>query len=75
MAMTMEGERSLLRIHFDIQDETAAQAMLGEDDAQRHPGRPTPSISHGIAQRGNPPWRSCSTLSLRAGGHFAIEVE
>ena len=73
MAMTMEGERSLLRIHYDMPDGTAAQAMLG-DDAARDILEGLRGIRHGMAERGDPPWRSCH-VTLRAGGHFAIEVE
>ena len=73
MAMTREGDRSLLRIHYDMPDGTAAQAMLGEEGA----GDILESlreIRHKMIERGNPPWRSCH-VTLGAGGHFAIEVE
>jgi hypothetical protein len=73
MAMTMEGDRSLLRIHYAMPDGTAAQAAPG-DDAAQDILESLRGIRHKMAERGDPPWRTCR-VSLRAGGHFAIEVE
>lgn len=69
LAMTMDGERSLLRIHYDMPDGTAAQAALGEDSS-----RDLLESLRAIRNRAAAPWRSCH-VTLRAGGHFAIEVE
>ena len=67
MAMNMEDGRSLLRIHYEMPDGTAAQAPLDDEAA----GDILESL-RGI-RRGES-WRTCH-VTLRAGGHFAIEFE
>ena len=69
LAMTMDGERSLLRIQYGMPDGTAAQATIGDDAA-----RDILESLRAIRNRMAASWRSCH-VTLRAGGHFAIEVE
>lgn len=67
MAMTRDEGRSLLRIHYEMPDGAAAQAPLG-DDAARDILEALRGIRRGAS------WRSCH-VTLRAGGHFAIEFD
>ena len=73
MALNMDEGRSLLRIHYEMPDGAAAQAPL-DDDAARNILESLRFIRGKVGGEGEASWRTCH-VTLRAGGHFAIEFE
>lgn len=73
LRMETEGDQSRLWLDSAQPDGTEVQ-LQPSDEGARNILESLRGIRKAMAKEGGAPWRSC-VVTLKAGGHFAIEVE